>query len=225
MPTAGRVAALVPAKGFAAAKSRLHGWSPQARAVLARRLLQGVVAALTGSGTVDAVYVVGPPEVAAFARGLGATGWEEGGGGLNAAVDQGLAALGDDRPRLVVMGDLPLLRPVHVARLLQGAGTATVQLCRSLDGTGTNGLWLPAGVAWRSVFGGPGSLAAHLRQARQRALPVRVRALAGFLLDLDTPADFARWEKWKRRAQALTGVPPLPGKGAEPAWRAIGERG
>ena len=109
--------AVIPAKDYARAKSRLAPLlGPQDRRDLARELFLHV--ASTASQVVDRVAVLtDSAEVAADAHALGALVLPDRRQALGPLVDDALAALSGDRA-LVLMGDLPLLNADALLRLL-----------------------------------------------------------------------------------------------------------
>ena len=161
---------VLPLKGGPAAKSRLGGGPGLARAI-AEDCLEAVLACRAVKTT---LVVTADPETAARARLAGARTVAETrpGAGLNAAVQDGLAAAAaaDHRrgPTAVLLGDLPALRPEDLAAGL-GAVRAALELhpdaamaaVADAEGSGTVLL------AGRSPSGldpafGPGSMAGHV---------------------------------------------------------------
>lgn len=184
-------AVLVPIKGFAAAKARLDGALPDdEREALARRLAGAVVAA---ASPLPVVVVCDDDGVADFATELGAGVLRQREPGLNAAVEEGVAHLGErgiDRV-VVVHADLP--RPaglVEVAMFAESAATDTVVLVPDRHDDGTNVLSVPVGRGFGFAYG-PGSAAAHRAEAERLGLPVVVVRDADLGWDVDTPDDLA----------------------------------
>ena len=170
--------AVIPAKGYGRAKSRLAGvMTPHQRHRLARQLFLHV--ASTSAEVVDRVAVLtDSPEVAADAYALGALVLPDRRQGLAAVIDDGLASLQGDRA-LVLMADLPDVTVAALRRLMRHPSAAVPDH----HGTHTNALWttLPA----PPTCFGPDSLARHAR----RFPIVPVPALS---LDIDVPADLRR---------------------------------
>ena len=115
-----RARAVVPVKPFALAKQRVRQLSPVRRQELAQLLVRNVVCALRGSGSIGEIVLVGGAEARELAQEFDATWASDPGLGLNAAVAAGLECCAPEAPRLVVMGDLPLLGPDDVRRALEG---------------------------------------------------------------------------------------------------------
>ncbi len=174
---------LVPVKAWGQAKGRLSAAvDPAGRARLARRLATSVVRA---SGDMAAAVVCDDPEVASWARDLGALVIWEPGRGLNAAVQEGvsrLAAAGVERV-VVAHADLPAARDLGWLAAFAGV---TLVPDRRYDGT--NVIALPA--ACRFVFSyGPGSYARHRAESHRLALGVRTIHGSPLSWDVDVPAD------------------------------------
>jgi 2-phospho-L-lactate/phosphoenolpyruvate guanylyltransferase len=191
-----RIALLVPVKDLTRAKSRLSPLlSLEERRELAWLLLEGTLRTLAAadSGGPRAVVTSYAPAMA-LARELGFAVLEEAQQvSESASVDAASAALQRDGLAgvLRIPLDLPLLRPEHLAPLLQAAreGAAAV-LVPARDRLGTNALYRSPPTLFPSHFG-PDSLTLHERAARAAAADVRVLPLEGFALDIDDPADAA----------------------------------
>lgn len=189
------VSAVVPVKELREAKSRLRSaLDPEARAVLALRMLYRVLSALRGAG-VETVCVVSPdPTVLELAPERGAVPLIQRSRGLNPALEEGRrwAAERGTSSLLVLPADLPLLDPADVRVLVQGAeGGEPVTIAPDDACSGTNALLLRPPDALPFIFG-PDSFEKHLREARQRGLEVRVVERSGLAFDLDTGEDLAR---------------------------------
>jgi coenzyme F420-0:L-glutamate ligase/coenzyme F420-1:gamma-L-glutamate ligase len=210
--------AVIPAKQFAAAKQRLADALPApARAVLARAMLEDVLAAVVAA-PLDRVLVVTPDaEAAAVAeRGGAAVLREAEGEGHTAAVARGVALCREwgATVLLTVPGDLPCLTVDEVRRILEACGPAPAAVfVPSRSGLGTNAACLapPDAVALR--FGEP-SFADHLAAARARGIEPVALALPGAGLDIDRPEDLDALRQagpGTRAAAALSapgGAPP-----------------
>ena len=191
------VCALVPQKSLAIAKGRLSAvLSRAARAQLSLRLLQSVCRALGAVDAVKSVTVMTPdPDVQRHAACWGVQATMDPRPDLNAALAVLLAGLaGPDHGLLVVAADLPLLRPSDVAALIARGAPRNVVLAASKDGTGTNALLLPPGVAMAPAYG-PGSLFAHRERARHLGLSLVEIRRPGLGFDIDTPEDLTGLER------------------------------
>ena len=189
--------AVVPQKPLAIAKGRLSGvLSRPARAQLSLRLLQSVCRTLTAVDSVEGVTVMTPdPDVQRHAARWGVRATVDPRPDLNGALAALLAGLaGPDHGLLVVAADLPLLRPSDVAALIALGAPRNVVLAPSKDGTGTNALLLPPGVAILPAYG-PGSLFAHRERARHLGLGVVEIRRPGLGYDVDTPEDLTGLER------------------------------
>ena len=153
-------------------------------------MLDDVVAALRAGGIADVRILAADDAAAAAAaeRGLAALRDTGPGGDLRAAVDAGLAAVGPDRPRLVVAADLPGLSAADVAALRAAAvRTGRVTLLPTPDG-GTAVLVLPAAVTVPARYG-PDSAALHAEAARAAGYEVEVLEVGAGARDVDGPVD------------------------------------
>jgi len=198
-------AALVPVKALAAGKSRLAGRLPRgALERLALAMLGDVVGALRQVAEIERVVVVTPdPRVAEEAAALGAEPMLRDDAGLNPALDAGARALAaaGARSLLVVLGDVPAVRPTDVALLfeaLRGLGGRGVVLAPSRDG-GTSALLRAPWDAIPNRFG-KHSAAAHREATLLAGLPYSELPLASLAVDLDRIED----------AEALIASPDAP---------------
>jgi len=207
-PTASAVTALIPLR--TGGKSRLGDAIDDAsRAQLVLAMLDDVVGALREAGVADVrLLASGPGAVqAAGARGIPAivdpearpaasgsearpTDVKEADVRLRAAVDAGLASIDVDRLRLVVMCDLPRLRPSDVTAML--AQPADVVVAPTVSG-GTAMLSLAPGVTLPSRYGA-GSALAHADLARASGLSVALLDLPGARHDVDAETDLRALE-------------------------------
>ncbi|MCC7016019.1 MAG: 2-phospho-L-lactate guanylyltransferase [Rhodospirillales bacterium] len=215
------VFALVPVRALSEGKKRLAPLlAPLERVALARVMLEDMLDCLSRSPAVEGIAVVtGDPDAADLASSFGALALPDsppGGagrstigpgadlaagsfvsgasapGGLNASLEAAAAWVRATRPDcaiLVLPADVPAAHPSDIAALL--AEDSAVALARAEDG-GTNALLLRPGVALPFAFG-PESCARHAAAARAAGLSVAVVARANLALDLDRPADVARY--------------------------------
>src|SRR5262245_31867819 len=154
--TSVKTIAVVPVKALGEAKTRLAGvLSPEQRAALTLEMVHHVLDAITRSGVVDVVAVIGPdPEgldlpadvvyVKQAREGLN----HAVGQGKEWAIEQGADAF------MVVLGDLPLLTPGDIAHVVElGLNSGTVALAPDRHDAGTNIMLAhPASLA-RFAFG------------------------------------------------------------------------
>ncbi len=188
---------LVPVRSFARAKRRLSSaYGERDDAALQRALLADAIALLAGVSRIERVEVVtGEPEVAAAAREDGAeVRWLEPDPGLNPALE---GALGELRAAgaaaaLVLLADLPLLRPADVDAVLDAGVAHPLVGVPSLDGGTALLLQRPPGLLPARF--GPESFEAHVAAAHERGLELHALEPGDPLarLDLDTPEDAQR---------------------------------
>jgi len=110
--------------------------------------------------------------------------------GLRAAVDAGLASVDPDRLRLVVMCDLPRLRPDDVSAVL--TDRSAVVIAPTVSG-GTAILSLAPGAIVPSRYGA-GSAQAHADVARASGLSFALLDLPGARYDVDAETDLRALE-------------------------------
>jgi 2-phospho-L-lactate/phosphoenolpyruvate guanylyltransferase len=181
----GREAVLIPVKAFREAKLRLApAMSAAERAALAQEMATRVVASAAG---LPVAVVCDDPEVATWARELGALVIWEPGRGLNGAVQEGVARLSTAGASLVVVAasDLPLATDLRWVTRFAGV---TIVPDRRRDGTNVIAVPTAAGFAFSY---GPGSFARHLHEAGRLGLPIRVVRSTRLGWDVDVPDDLA----------------------------------
>lgn len=184
---------VVPIKGGAGAKSRLHPPPGVSRASLACAIARDCLAAACSGMPRGRVHVVtADPDTAALAQQLGAAVVPDPGLGLNAAIAVGIAAAAEAARRTqaaqglslpdaspgsggaiaVLLGDLPALLPEDLVAALSAAAGFERAVVPDADGTGTVLLTARRG-ALEPAFGA-GSAERHVRAGHER-------------LDLDLP--------------------------------------
>ncbi|MEO5983654.1 MAG: 2-phospho-L-lactate guanylyltransferase [Pedococcus sp.] len=168
---------VVPVKGGAAAKSRLHPPAGVAREDLALALATDcLTACCTGMPPAHVVVVTSDPRVAEVAHRLGAAVVADPGAGLNAAVEAGrdhALAQSPDAAVAALLGDLPSLRAADLVTALDAAAAYPLAVVPDTAGQGSSLLTALDGAELRPRFG-PGSAAAHVAGGHHR-------------LDLDLP--------------------------------------
>lgn len=207
-----RTLAVLPVKGFSAAKQRLaEQLASGSRQALAQAMFSDVLNALRRVELIEGVAVVTADPVADLAvRGEGMFVIHDNTrAGQSAATLLGVRhalASGCDRV-LLVPGDAPMIDPREVDRLLASAeadGLGTVVVPDRHE-EGTNALILAPPDAIEPSFG-PGSLARHIAAAEASGLPHRVERPESLLLDVDTPADLV---ELSARLEERHGVAPM----------------
>ena len=223
--------AVVPAKEFTVAKQRLADALPaEARAALARAMLEDVLAALAAA-PIDRIVVITPDaEVGAVAERWGALVVREAEGrGHTAAVAQGVTLCQEWGASLMltVPGDLPCLTADEVRRILDTCGPPPAAVfVPSRSGLGTNAACLTPPDAVPLRFGEP-SFTDHLAAARARGIEPVALALPGAALDIDRPEDLQALRQAgpeTRAARALEAPPGAPPPRA-PRLEVFGIRG
>jgi 2-phospho-L-lactate guanylyltransferase len=201
-----RTLAILPVKGFGAAKQRLAGsLGAGPRQALANAMFRDVLDTLRRVPGLDGVVVVTSDpaaEVAATGRHVQVLADTVQAGQSQAAligIGHALAA-GYERV-LLVPGDTPLVQPGELGALIAEARGVTIVPDR--HGTGTNALVLAPPDAIGPSFG-EGSFARHLAAAERAGVRHRVDEIPTLALDVDTPGDLAELaaELDARRGQA-----------------------
>jgi 2-phospho-L-lactate guanylyltransferase len=186
--------ALLPVKAFRNAKQRLSGILTAAeREALARALYEQMLETLLSTAGIDRICVITSDELAAdHARRAGVTLFEESEqrSHRHSADDAARRAMQLGASTVMMLPiDVPLVTAGEIEQLAASARPG-VLIVPDSGGTGTNALvCTPPGVI-ESRFG-PGSLRAHLEQARLRGVPAEVLRPRGLVFDLDTPEDAA----------------------------------
>ena len=183
-------AVLIPVKS-SDVKSRLASvLSLAERRELESVLLAGVLGTLKGAGILAKAHVVtSDPDILRLAARLGARTIEEGSDrGVNAAVEAGVAALGNPSTVMVLPSDLPFLRPSDVKHLMRLKGLAEVVIAPSASFNGTNALVFPPKAGLKLSYDRD-SFWNHLRASGHEDLSVCVSSGHGLTFDLDSPED------------------------------------
>jgi 2-phospho-L-lactate guanylyltransferase len=210
------VLAILPAKGFADAKSRLADELTEgARRALAEAMFTDVVTALRRSEAISATLVVSSDlHAQQIAGSHGAMVLEDRrDAGQSAAAEQGIARARelDARRVLLVPGDCALLDPVELDDLV-GREHSPITIVPDRHGTGTNALLLAPPPVIVPGFG-PGSFERHRARAREAGVEPAVAQVPSLALDVDTPDDLGA---------LLDALPDRPGRA--PCTRALLER-
>ena len=179
------IAALIPFKDLAQAKSRLALiLSEEQRRKLARQMLDHVVDVLIGVGDIDSITILSPiePDIAAKTKWIC-----DRGRGLNPEIAEAVPALGAKRV-LVIHADLPQLTHEDIHTLIEVSGEHDVAIAPDKAGTGTNALLIEADASFPFAFG-VGSFEAHSLIANERKWSLGIVRRPGLSLDIDDPAD------------------------------------
>ena len=201
-------AVVIPVKRAEFGKSRLR-ISGVEREELARAIALDTIDAVVSCHRVGQVIVVTSDEVTASAlRPLPRVRIvPDRGDGLRAAIDLGVASARVDRPRAVLLGDLPALRPDELARALAFASAHPRAFVSDAEGTGTVLATARAGVELRTRFGADSAAAHRAAGFVEVGFPV----LSGLRRDLDVAAHLpvARRTGLGRRTAALVDLPQV----------------
>ncbi|MBZ6197033.1 2-phospho-L-lactate guanylyltransferase [Streptomyces olivaceus] len=182
---------VVPVKPLARAKSRLSDTADEGvRPGLALAFAQDTVAAALACPAVgDVAVVTDDARAGRELRELGAAVVaDEPGGGLNAALAHGAAAVRAARPESPVAAlnaDLPALRPAELARALAAAAQFPRAFLPDAAGIGTTLLTALPGRELAPAFG-PDSRARHRASG---AAELRLGAVDSVRQDVDTGSD------------------------------------
>ena len=211
-----RTLAVLPVKGFGAAKQRLAGLlGSGSRQALAQAMFSDVLASLRHVAGVDAIAVVTADRLAestAVGHRVTVLPDRQQAGQSEAAISGARYALAGGYDRLLLVpADTPLLDPAELDGLLAtaSAGDVDVVIVPDRHGTGTNALLLAPPDAIEPSFG-PRSFERHLGAAQAAGLSYSVESPPSLLLDIDTPEDLselsARLEGGHGRAPLTRGA-------------------
>lgn len=190
--------ALIAAKGFARAKSRLDSALPaHERRALASAMFEHVLDACMRCSQLHGTLVATDgDDVAEHARRRNAAVLrDEAAGSLAAVIDAGLSLLraGEATHVLVIMADLPLLKPCDVSELLGSLRRRDLVITPDLQRRGTSALGVRLDLDFQSCFGHDDSLQRHLRQAARISARSAVHYNPRIAFDVDTPEDLVTW--------------------------------
>lgn len=193
--------AIIPIKPLSKAKSRLApALEPEARRQLAEAMMRHVIAVVRRAPQVKGVLVISrDPTALAAARLLGAQTVTEGDHGeLNTALlratrvvmERGAASV------LILPADLPLITTDDIAEIVRLGDdlnhSRSVVIAPDQSEDGTNALLIrPPGLIHYGY--GIGSFERHMELARAMGADVQVYRSPRLALDIDVPADYARY--------------------------------
>lgn len=184
--------ALVPVKSLHIAKSRLKDdLSPAQRSALVLKMLGHVLVILQMSKIFQSISVVSvDPEVIALSRRFGAHIYLEEKHGHNQALEYAAKQLvkkGHD-PLLTISADLPLLQTTDIITMTSLLKTNEIVLAPSLNGLGTNAVFLSFPLKIPYLFG-ENSFNNYLHAAKNNGFPVGIYNKTSTALDIDTSQD------------------------------------
>jgi 2-phospho-L-lactate/phosphoenolpyruvate guanylyltransferase len=198
---------LLPAKSIADGKSRLRGFLDcrSHKALTLVLLRHSLTVAARFAEPANCAVVSHCEEVLEIAQRRGMRVIRHcGNGGLNAAVGYALEHLRreGERDMLLMATDMPRLR-VEDLRKISDLGTVNGCPVIGADrhGSGTNLLFLPAGLRMQVSYG-YGSLQRHMAAANRAAGRTLVYKSEESAFDIDTPEDLRLW----RGSTAIAGV-------------------
>jgi 2-phospho-L-lactate guanylyltransferase len=194
---------IVPVKDLADAKQRLNTvLSSAERRRLAEAMLRDVLSALRSAAERASIALVTKDErakVIAAEMNVSVIAESENRGETEAVALAVDVLMGRDvQTMLVVPGDIPLITPEDVNRIIQAGRSADVVLAPSRDERGTNAALLRPPDALPLRFGDD-SFRPHLEKARALGRRTTVLHLPNVGLDIDTPADLTALAAWPRR--------------------------
>ena len=187
------------------AKSRLSPvLSQEERDELESLLLSWVLRALRGAGLLAVTHVVSSdPEILRLANRHGAgTVREARDGGVNAAVEAGVIALGRPRKVLVLPSDLPLLSASQLKDIVSLSELLHVVIAPSASFNGTNALVFPPRVGLPLSYDND-SFWNHIKASGRKGLSVGVVSKPGLTFDLDSPEDLRNLARSRANTPAV----------------------
>lgn len=192
--------AILPVKEMAGAKQRLAPLlSPEERIALMQVMLRDVLAALSAAqGLAGSAMVTLDPWAQALAQQYGARiiteGAREGHTGAVIAAASALKAEGV-AAILTLPGDIPAVKSQEVEVLICAASAAPAFIIAPAhDEQGSNAILMSPPNAVRLRFG-EDSYFPHLDSARAAGITPQILRLPGIAMDIDHPADIARFAR------------------------------
>lgn len=198
--------AIVPVKEAAHAKQRLAGaLSPHSRQELAVAMFEDVMQALAGVSDLAGTAVVTlDPRAGEIARRWGAEVWTDGArDGHTGAVTAAARRLGAAGSTLLTIpGDIPLVTPDAIEELLRAHTTAPAfTIVPAWDERGSNAIVCSPADLVPLQFG-PDSFFPHLAAARRKGVKPTIVRNDAIALDIDEPADLARFTSTRSDTRA-----------------------
>lgn len=199
--------AVVPVKDSEGAKQRLAAiLSPPQRQGLALAMLEDVLAALTTApGLAGVILVTLDPQARRLAAAYGAECREEGAGdGHTGAVTVAAGRLAAEGcgGMLTLPGDIPLVKPDEIARIIAAHRPApSFTIAPAHDELGSNAILLSPPDAVPLRFG-EDSYFPHLAAARAHGIEPTIVTAPGIAFDIDNPADLAHFSRLGSRTRA-----------------------
>lgn len=189
---------IVPVKDPAIAKKRLAAALGSLREAFAREMALRTLSTVCGSGHFDEIVVVtSDPSIRAACRSAQTRVLDDDDLGLNEACSRGLRVAATHEAELasIIHSDIATLNVQTLSSIVRQylavravSGTEAIGMVRCKDGSGTNMILLDPSLPFCPRFG-PGSFAAHVREAGARAHELSGGEAA---FDIDTPQDLKR---------------------------------
>ena len=206
IPSGARLAwAIIPAKSLARGKSRLRPvLADRERVRFARHLLEHVLDVASRCALGGVLVATDGHDVAELARARGAQVlFDKGDQPLASVVDRALAeaALRGAHAGVVLMADLPWVRPSDVQALLDALDEHDIALVRDHLGRHTNALAIAPPGAMATCFGLEDSFAAHCEAARRAGLRLAILENERIAFDVDGPEDHVQFTKPRPAAE------------------------
>ena len=179
------------AKDLPDAKQRLRPLLGRSGATrFAERCLQRVIEAVLGWTDRERVRVVtNGPATAAASTAWGASAWLQRGVGLAAAAREALT-LHPERPRLLLMADLPLLASTDLAPLAEVAAVSALVLVPDRLDRGLNALVVGPGIDFAPELGHGDGWLRNRTRAERCGLTPRTWSTPALAHDCDTVSDY-----------------------------------
>jgi 2-phospho-L-lactate/phosphoenolpyruvate guanylyltransferase len=190
--------AILPVKEMAGAKQRLAPLlSSEERVAIMQVMLRDVLAALSAAqGLAGIVLVTLDPWAQAQAKAYDARIITEGAReGHTGAVTAAAAALQAEGVASIVTlpGDIPAAKPMEIEALIAAAGAAPAfMIAPAHDEQGSNAILMSPPNVVKLRFG-EDSYFPHLAAARAAGIMPQILRLPGIAMDIDHPADIARF--------------------------------
>lgn len=193
--------AIIPVKKLSEAKSSLKPMlTPEQRRELTFCMLEDILNAVNHALPIKGTIVVSPDkQVLDFARSKGATPLTEPGAGLNEALNLAINRAKElgARSVLILPSDLPLLRPVHIEKIVGMSSGERDMVIAPSKRKGTNALLLKPPDLIDLRFGGE-SFQPHLEEARRAGITPHIYRSERVGTDIDEVSDLI-----KLKAQGL----------------------
>jgi 2-phospho-L-lactate guanylyltransferase len=192
--------AILPVKEMAGAKQRLAPLlSPEERTALMQVMLRDVLAALSAAQCLAGIVIVTPdPWAQELAQKYSARIITEGARqGHTGAVTSAAAVLQaeDVASILTLPGDIPAAKPKEIEALIAAASTSPAFIIAPAhDDQGSNAILMSPPNAVKLRFG-EDSYFPHLAAARAAGIAPQILRLPGIAMDIDHPADMARFAR------------------------------